>query len=56
MNSEILGVIVTILLMIILAYPFGKYISKVFKGEKVWTDFLYPIEKFIYKNFRCRSR
>ncbi len=49
MNSEILGVLVTLVLMIVLSYPLGKYISKVFKGEKVWTDFLYPVEKFIYK-------
>ncbi|MHB8580177.1 MAG: potassium-transporting ATPase subunit KdpA, partial [Ignavibacteriaceae bacterium] len=49
MNSEILGVLVTLVLMIVLSYPLGKYISKVLKGEKVWTDFLYPVENFIYK-------
>ncbi len=49
MNSEILGVLVTLILMIVLSYPLGKYISKVFKGEKVWTDFLYPVENFIFK-------
>ena len=34
MNTEILGVVVQIALMVILAYPLGKYIAKVYKGEK----------------------
>ena len=45
MNTEILGVIAQIVLMVVL----GKYISKVFKGEKVWSDFMTPIEKIMYK-------
>ena len=49
MNTEILGVIAQIVLMVVLAYPIGKYISKVFKGEKVWADFMTPIEKIMYK-------
>ena len=49
MNTEILGVIAKIVLMVVLAYPIGKYISKVFKGEKVWSDFMTPIEKIMYK-------
>ena len=35
--------------MVVLAYPIVKYISKVFKGEKVWSDFMTPIEKIMYK-------
>ena len=35
--------------MVVLAYPIGKYISKVFKGEKVWSDFMTPIEKILYE-------
>ena len=35
--------------MVVLAYPIGKYISKVFKGKKVWSDFMTPIEKIMYK-------
>ncbi len=49
MTGEILGVIVIFLLTILLAWPLGKYISKVFKGEKTFTDFLNPFEKFIYR-------
>lgn len=49
MNTEITGVIVTFLLTVLLAYPLGKYISKVFKGEKTVTDFMNPFERFIYR-------
>lgn len=49
MTTEILGVIFIIAVTFVLAIPLGKYISKVFKGEKVWTDFLAPLEKFVFK-------
>jgi K+-transporting ATPase ATPase A chain len=46
---ELLGVIVTFLLTLVLAYPLGRYISKVFKGEKTLLDFLNPIEAWIFR-------
>ena len=49
MNTEILGVVAQIALMVILAYPLGRYIAKVYKGEKTWSDFMAPIERVIYK-------
>ena len=49
MNTEILGVVLIFLLTAAIAWPLGKYMVKVFKGEKVWTDFLGPFEKFIFK-------
>lgn len=49
MNTELLGVIATYVLTLIIAIPLGKYISKVFKGEKTWLDFLNPIERFIFR-------
>lgn len=49
MNTEFLGIIATFLLMLIIAIPLGKYLAKVFAGEKVWTDFLKPLESGIYK-------
>ena len=33
----------------LLAYPLGKYIAKVFKGEKTITDFMNPLERFIFR-------
>lgn len=49
MNTEILGVIVQVVLMVAISYPLGKYIAKVFKGEKTWMDFMKPIERWIFK-------
>ena len=49
MNTELTGVIVTYLLTIILAYPLGKYIAKVFSGEKTLLDFMKPVERFIFR-------
>ena len=49
MNTELLGVIVTFLITIVLAFPLGKYIAKVFAGEKTFTDFMNPFERFIFR-------
>ena len=37
------------LLTVLLAYPLGKYIDKVFKGERTITDFMNPLERFIFR-------
>jgi K+-transporting ATPase ATPase A chain len=49
MNTEITGIIVTYGITLLLAIPLGRYIAKVFAGEKVWTDFLKPFERLIYR-------
>src|SRR5450631_2667099 len=49
MNTELTGIIVTFLLTVILAYPLGKYIAKVFSGEKTLLDFMKPVERFIFR-------
>lgn len=49
MNTELLGSIAQVMLMIILAWPLGKYIAKVYKGEKTCLDFIAPVERFIFK-------
>ena len=43
------GVLVIFLLPILAAVPFGMYISKVYKGEKTWLDFLRPLERFLFR-------
>ena len=43
MNTEILGVALQIVLLIVISYPLGKYIAKVYKGEKTWSDFMKPV-------------
>lgn len=49
MNTELVGVIFMYLAMVGLAIPLGKYIARVFKGEKTWLDFMAPLERLIYK-------
>ncbi len=49
MNTEISGVIFTYLLTLAIAIPLGRYIARIFKGEKTWLDFLAPVERFIFR-------
>lgn len=49
MNTELTGVIVTFIITVLLAIPLGRYIAKVFAGERTLTDFMNPLEKFIYR-------
>src|SRR6185295_13035720 len=49
MNTELFGVIITFLLSVIIAFPLGKYIAKVFKGERTITDFMNPLERLIFR-------
>ena len=49
MNTEILGVLLPIVLLVGLSYPLGKYIARVYKGEKTWLDFMRPVERFMYR-------
>lgn len=49
MNTELLGSGIQIVLMLVLSYPLGKHIAKVYKGEKNLMDFMTPVENAIYK-------
>ncbi|TJZ61104.1 potassium-transporting ATPase subunit KdpA [Sphingobacterium olei] len=50
MNTEILGIIVMFSLSVLLAIPFGKYIAKVYGGEKTLLDPIFnPFERLFYK-------
>jgi potassium-transporting ATPase potassium-binding subunit len=49
MNKEILGVVAIFLLTVILSLPLGRYIAKVFKGERTILDFMSPLEKLIFR-------
>jgi len=50
MNSEILGVIAMYVIMVLLAIPLGRYIGKVYEGERTWLDpVLNPLDKLFYK-------
>ncbi|MGB3075050.1 MAG: potassium-transporting ATPase subunit KdpA, partial [Chitinophagales bacterium] len=50
MNTEILGVILIYIAAVVLAIPLGKYIAKVFAGERTWLDPIFnPLEKFFFR-------
>ena len=48
MNTEILGVILQWVALVVLCYPLGRYIAKVYRGERTWLDFMAPLERGIY--------
>ncbi len=49
MNTEITGIVVSFLVTVLLAFPLGKYIAKVFNGDRTVTDFMNPLERFIFR-------
>src|ERR1700712_1351893 len=50
MNTEIFGVIAMFVISVLLAIPLGRYIGKIYNGEKTWLDFLFnPIDKLFFK-------
>ncbi len=49
MQTELLGIFASFFITLLIAFPLGKYLAKMFAGEKVWTDFLKPLETGIFK-------
>lgn len=50
MINVILQIVVYTVILVLLAVPLGKYMGKVFSGEKVFlSPIVSPIEKFLYK-------
>ncbi|MCF2446878.1 potassium-transporting ATPase subunit KdpA [Dyadobacter sp. CY345] len=50
MNTELFGIIAMFVLTVAFAIPFGKYIAKVYAGEKTSFDPVFnPIEKLFFK-------
>src|SRR5678815_5767923 len=49
MTGEIFGVVIIFIVTVLLAWPLGKYITRVFKGEKNFMDFMNPMERFIFR-------
>ncbi|MBS0026018.1 potassium-transporting ATPase subunit KdpA [Chitinophaga sp. 22321] len=49
MTTEISGVIATYGITLLLAWPLSRYIVKVFRGERTWSDFMAPLERLFFK-------
>ncbi|MCF0050468.1 potassium-transporting ATPase subunit KdpA [Dyadobacter sp. LJ53] len=50
MNTEILGVIAMYAVVVLMAVPFGRYIAKVYAGEKTLLDPVFnPIERIFFR-------
>jgi potassium-transporting ATPase potassium-binding subunit len=50
MQLEIFNILLTCLATAMLSYPLGRYIAKVFSGEKTWLDPVFrPVENGIYR-------
>jgi len=50
MNTQIFGVITMYVLMVLLAIPLGRYMAKVFEGQRTWLDpILNPLDKLFFK-------
>jgi K+-transporting ATPase ATPase A chain len=53
MNSQLSGVVLMYALTLGLAIPLGRYMAKVFAGDRVWTDhILGPVERFLFRMSR----
>ena len=50
MNTEIIGILSMFLATVLLAIPLGKYIAKIYAGDKTFLDpVLGPLEKIFFK-------
>jgi K+-transporting ATPase ATPase A chain len=49
MNTEYLGVIFMYAATVALAITLGRYIAKIFNGERTWLDFMAPLERLIFR-------
>lgn len=50
MNTEITGVLFMFIASVALAIPLGRYMGRIYNGEKTWTDkFLSPVDRLFFK-------
>ena len=49
MNTENSGIILQWVALVVLSYPLGRYVAKVYRGEPTCLDFMAPVERWIYK-------
>ncbi len=50
MNTEITGVVFMYAVMVLLAIPLGRYIGKVYEGDRTWLDPIFnPLDQLFFK-------
>ena len=50
MNTEIFGIVLMFLAAILLALPLGRYIGKIYNGDKTKLDFIFnPLDQIFFK-------
>ncbi|KGE12555.1 potassium-transporting ATPase subunit KdpA [Sphingobacterium deserti] len=50
MNTEIFGIVVMFIVSVLLAMPFGRYVAKVYNGERTRFDPIFnPLERIFFK-------
>jgi len=50
MNTEIVGIVAMFAVTLALAVPLGRYMAKVYAGQKTWWDVIFnPLEKILFK-------
>lgn len=50
MNTEIFGVVAMFIISVALAIPLGRYIGKIYNGDKTWLDPIFnPIDKLFFR-------
>ena len=50
MNTEIIAVIAMFVITVLMAIPLGRYIGKVYNGDKTWLDpILNPLDRLLFK-------
>ncbi len=50
MNTEIIGIVFMFVLLLLLSIPLGRYIGKVYNGEKTWPDkLLHPLDQLFFR-------
>ncbi|MBC7341250.1 MAG: potassium-transporting ATPase subunit KdpA [Clostridia bacterium] len=55
-NADILQMLLFLVLLLLLAVPLGRYMARVFTGERTWLDpVLKPLENLIYRLTRVDS-
>jgi K+-transporting ATPase ATPase A chain len=50
MHTEVAGILAAFLITFLLAWPFGRYIARIYGGERTWTDrILGPVERLFFR-------